>query len=141
MNVQIASAYIEESFNWKTWLKNGDQYFKAACPKGKKSRFTPELRYNLLSMALEGYAMAISDYFDMLPDNHTYTDLMDALERVIPLDPALRKKILAHESFQSICSLDEYQRSIPGEAALLDLTSAICEVAHLAHETCCPTPG
>ena len=66
----------ENKLNWKTWLKNGDQYLKAATPKAKKSRFGTDIRYNLLGMSLEGYIMAILDYHGTLPDNHTFIDLM-----------------------------------------------------------------
>ena len=135
MHVQIESAppVIPD---WMTWLKNGEQYFKAACPEGKKSRFTADLQYNLLSMSLEGYVMAIADYHNCLPYNHTYTDLVDALENVISLDPDLKTRILAHESIQNICSLEDYHRSHPSEEALADLRSAVAQVGEMARQTC-----
>lgn len=137
MNIQIEPRMKEApSPDWVTWLNNGDQYFKAATPQGKKSRFGTDLRYNLLSMSLEGYIMAISGYYRMLPDNHTYTDLMDGLERVIPVDASLKARILKHESIQSICSIEDYHRSHPSEEVLKELKEAIAEIAGIAHQTC-----
>ncbi|HCY87924.1 MAG TPA: hypothetical protein DHV36_22500 [Desulfobacteraceae bacterium] len=135
MNLQIESS-IPEMPDWQTWMRNGNQYFKAACPEGKGSRFSADLQYNLLSMSLEGYVMAISGYHNCLPYNHTFTDLMSALERIIPLDPDLKSRILRHESIQDICSIENYHRSHPTEDALADLRSAVADIGELAREIC-----
>lgn len=122
--------------NWNTWLKNGDQYLKAATPKAKKSRFGADIRYNLLSMSLEGYIMAILDFHNNLPLNHTYYDLVTALETVRPIDAKLKKRILQYENIQSICSIEKYHRSDPTEEELDDLKGAIIEISLMAHQTC-----
>ncbi len=126
----------ENKLNWQTWLKNGDQYLKAATPKGEKSRFGTDIQYNLLSMSFEGYAMAILDYHGTLPDNHTFIDLVTALELVSPLEQSLKGRILKHESLQSICSIDKYSRTDPTEEEIADLREAIQEVSRIAHDKC-----
>lgn len=126
----------ENKLNWETWLKNGDQYLKAATPAGKKSRFGTDIRYNLLSMSLESYIMAILDYNGTLPDNHTFIDLITALEKVMPVDEKLRERILKYESIQSICIIEEYTRSDPSEEDIDDLRGAILEISRLAHDNC-----
>jgi hypothetical protein len=122
--------------NWKVWLKNGDQYLKAATPKGEKSRFGANIRYNLLSMSLEGYIMAILDYHSSLPDNHTYTDLIAGLESVVKIDDDLKKQILLYENIQSICSVDKYHRSEPTEDILTGLKAAVSQIGDMAHTIC-----
>lgn len=122
--------------DWKTWLKNGDQYLKAAIPKGTKSRFGTDVRYNLLSMSLEGYIMAMLDVNQLLPENHTYTDLVAAVETVVPIDYTLKNRILRYENIQSICSLEKYHRCSPTEDEIADLTGAVGEISALAHKTC-----
>ena len=126
----------KSNLNWQTWLKNGDQYLRAATPKSTKSRFGADIRYNLLSMSVEGYVMAILDYHHSLPANHTFTDLIEALELVMPMDEALKKRILRYENIQSICSLETYHRSQPTEEELTDLRDAILEISALAHKIC-----
>ena len=126
----------KHNLNWQTWLKNGDQYLKAATPKGATSRFGADIRYNLLSMSLEGFIMAILDYHHQLPDNHTYMDLMAGLETLMPIDAALKKRILQYENIQSICSIEKYHRSSPTEENIADLKDAITEISVLAHGTC-----
>lgn len=124
------------NLNWETWLVKGDQYLNAATPKGEKSVFRPEIRYNILSMAFESYVMAILDYHHTLPDNHTYTDLMMALETVIPVDENLKYRILKYENIQSICSIEKYHTTSPSESELIDLKAAIVEIYLIAHDTC-----
>jgi hypothetical protein len=126
------------ALNWKTWLKHGDQYLKAATPKGAKSRFDTDIRYNLLSLSLEGYIMAILDYHQDLPFNHTYTDLVTALETVVPVNEALKNRILQYENIQSICSIEKYHRSKPSEEELDDLKGAVIEIRAIAHQKCVP---
>ena len=122
--------------NWHTWLKQGDEYKKAGTPKGSSSRFGTDVRYNLISMSLESYIMAILDFHGTLPDNHTFLDLITALETVMPVNEGLKKRILQYESIQSICSIDKYERVNPTEEEVSDLTGAIEEISVIAHETC-----
>jgi len=124
--------------NWQNWLVQGDQYFKAAKPKNKISRFGTAIRYNLISMSLESYIMSILDFHNTLPDNHSFLDLLTALETVIPLDKELKKRILQYESIQSICSIDKYHRIDPTEEEISDLHEAIDEIRILAHKECVP---
>ncbi len=126
----------ENDLTWEKWLKNADQYLAAATPKGEKSKFGPDLLYNLLSMSLEGYVMAIMDFHDALPENHTFTDLIMAIETVIPLEQDLKNRILGHESIQSICSIDKYQRRSPAQAELADLKDAVQTIGKMAHKVC-----
>lgn len=127
-----------EQINWRRFLKEGDQYLKAATPKTEKSRFNNDIRYNLLSMSLEGYIMAILDFHNSLPDNHTYTDLIDGLEKVMSLDQSLKERILKYENIQSICSIEKYHRSAPSDEDLNDLDGAIREIKELAYNVIQP---
>lgn len=122
-----------KKLNWKTWIKEGDQYLKAY---GTRSKFGTEIRYNLISMSFEAYTMAILDFHNSLPHNHTYSDLMFALEKVIPVDETLKERILKYENIQSICSIEKYHTVKPTEKELLDLKGAIMEISKMAHATC-----
>lgn len=127
----------KEKLDWKTWLAQGDQYLKAGTPKdGKKSKFGGEIRYNVLSMSLESYVMAILDFHQNLPDNHTYTDLMDGLDRVIKVDPKLRERILKYENIQEICSVEKFHINAPSDEELNDLHGAIVEMSTIAKDIC-----
>ncbi len=126
----------ESIINWQTWLVQGDQYLRASIPKNSKSKFGTEILYNLLSMSLESYIMALLDIHNSLPDNHTYTDLIEALDTVIQIDPDLRSKILQYENIQSICSVDKYYTRKPSNEEITDLREAIVELKQIAHSEC-----
>ncbi len=139
MTVQLQSRMTHASLDWKKWLKEGDQYFKSVSPDGRKSRFGTDIRYNLLSMALESYIMAIMDFHHTLPDNHTYTDLIEGLEQVMAVDPDLKSRILKYENIQSICSIEQYHREHqPEETDINNLRGAVLEIRTMAHDVCCP---
>jgi len=126
---------ISTDLNWETWLKNGDQYLKAA-GTSNNSRFETDIVYNLLGMSLEGYVMAILDIHNSLPENHTFTDLMNALETVCPVNIELRKRILDYENIQSICSVEKYHRQKPAKHEVHELRKAVKEIGSLAHKIC-----
>lgn len=127
-----------QKLNWETWLKEGDQYLGAATPKGMNSRFGAKIRYNLLSMSMEKYIMAMLDFHKTMPENHTYTDLFDALDTVMKVDDGLKTRILKYENIQSICSIEKYHTTAPTEEELSELHAAINELNDLAHQTCSP---
>lgn len=126
---------ITTYLTWEKWLKNGDQYLKAS-GSSRKMRFDTDIVYNLLGLSLEGYVMAILDAHNSLPENHTFTDLMDALDSVCPIDPELRASILKYESLQSICSVDKYLRQKPTVEAVNELRHSVEQIGQLAHKVC-----
>ena len=128
--------FVNSRLEWQEWLRNGDQYLKAATPRGKTSRFRPEIQYNLLALSLEGYIMAILGFHNSLPFNHTFTDLLDGLETLIPVDKDLKARILKYENIQSICSIEKYARQQPSRADLADLKDAVTRIGQMAHELC-----
>lgn len=126
----------ESKLNWETWLAQGDQYLKAATPKSGVSKFGTEIRYNLISMSLEAYVMAIMGFHKKLPENHTYSDLIYGLETVVPLNKTLKNRILQYENIQSICSIEKYHTITPSEDELIDLKGAVIEISGMAHNVC-----
>lgn len=121
---------------WQSWLIHGDKYLKASKPRGVKNRFGTEIVYNLLSMSLESYIMAIMDFHQKLPENHTYTDLFRGLDTVMNVDPVLKARILQYENIQSICSIEKYHRTSPSHEEIDDLKDALIEIRDMAHLAC-----
>ena len=83
-------------------------------------KFTPSVLYNITAMALEKFVMATCMYHDSLPENHTLTDLMDAVVKHVPVDESVSKAILQFENVQQLCSLEDYERKeiAPDDLAL-----------------------
>ena len=126
----------EKTDNWQSWLVKADQYMKAAAPEGRQSKFNAAIRYNMLSMSFESYVMAMMDFHKTLPQNHTFTDLIEGLESVMPVSDSLKQRILKYENIQSICSIEKYHTSDPTNEELVDLQEAIVEIGAIAHRIC-----
>lgn len=124
--------------SWETWLSQATEYEKAAGGTTTPSRFSPAIQYNLIALALEGYVMAMASRHGSLPENHTFTDLIRAWERVAPLDPALKSVILKYEDMQSICSLDGYRRFEPTLRDIQELRTAVSALGKIVKQTCLP---
>jgi hypothetical protein len=106
----------KEEESWIVWLKEGRQFMKAG--SGRKGRFNTIIRYNLLAMAFEKFVMAILGYHMALPLNHTFTDLIEALEEIRPLDPETREILLGLEKRQEICS---FENGVTGDVSEEDI--------------------
>ena len=89
-----------------------------------------------MSMAFESYVMGMLDYHQSLPDNHTYTDLIFALDKIVPLESSLKNRILKYENIQSICSVDKFQILEPTDDELADLYAAIKDISIMAYAVC-----
>jgi len=116
------------------FLEEGDQYLKAALGGLRRPQvFTPEILYNLLAMAVEKHFMALLTVRGTLPENHTFTDLVDAARQVVGLDADLEAELLALETFQNLCpAFDGYARTAPDTQTIDRLVAAALRVQSLA---------
>lgn len=122
--------------SWPEWIESGDRYIAASGASDKPSRFAGSLRYNLIALAFESYAMAMLDFIKILPENHTISDLITALQRYIVLDSGLAERILSYERFQRICSFIDYERTEAGPKELDAFAEAVRELGVMAHIQC-----
>ena len=124
--------------NWHTWLGEAMQFERAGRGKdGAPSKLAPVIVYNLYAMALEKYAMAILDYHNKMPDNHTFSDLIDGLEKVVGLDEQLRKRVLDLERQQQICAFDDnFQTAGVDLNVTMEFDDVIREFGRFAREQC-----
>lgn len=121
--------------NYNSWLDKGNKYFSGVQGKnGNPCKLSPTIQYNLVCLAFESYVMAILDFHSKLPENHSITDLLDALETVMPIDLDLRNKIIKYEEVQLICPLIEYNRRDPSIEEVDGFKLSIKEIATLANK-------
>jgi HEPN domain-containing protein len=69
--------------------------------------------FNVASLALERYLVALAYLHDMEPYNHNYTCLMDTVEMVIDVPEELNKEIRSLDEIFGICSIDDYYHGEP----------------------------
>lgn len=119
---------------WSIWLREGKQYLKAG--SGKNNKFNNEILYNLLAMSLEKLVMAILGFKMSLPFNHTFTDLMEALEKIVPIEKEFKDTILSLEKKQELCSFDEYIRTDISNEDIVSLRAAVIKIMEMAEGIC-----
>jgi nitrogenase-associated protein len=124
----------KEEESWSIWLKEGQQFMKAG--SGRKGRFNTIIRYNLLAMAFEKFVMAILGYHMALPLNHTFTDLIEALEGIRPLDPETREILLGLEKRQEICSFENVVTGDVSEEDIQIMAETIGRFESMAENLC-----
>jgi len=91
--------------------------------------------FNVASVALENYLIALCDLYGVEPGNHNYTCLMDAVETIIDISEELNKEIRSLDLIFGICSLENYYHGIPEESDS-DRVLAMCnEVRQLFDQT------
>jgi hypothetical protein len=83
------------------------------------------LIFNVASLAIECYLIALCSYFKTMPFNHNYNALMDAAAEVITFTPQLSQQIRALDTIFGICSLENYHHGTP-ETADAESTLTIC---------------
>lgn len=81
--------------------------------------------FNVASVALENYLIALCELYGIEPRNHNYICLMDAAEEAIAIPPALNQAIRSLDEIFGICSIDNYHHGIP-EPADSDRVLAMC---------------
>ena len=119
------------------YLIDGRKYKKAAGGKdGKPSKWDSSTRYNLYAMSIEKYMMAILVQKKDLADNHTFTDLIDSVERHVSLPEDLKSELLALEQVQSICSVFDYYREKPTDDVVERLKLATERIGIVAEDIC-----
>lgn len=95
-------------------LAEGEGFFRVVERSHLKPKvFTPEIVHNLLSMAMEKFAMAILMHRGELPDNHTFFDLVTALKAIVPMSAEIEAALLAVDEESDLCSLEIRQTKIP----------------------------
>ena len=101
--------------DWHKYLGEGEKYLDLAQGAAARRRevFTPNIIYNVTAMAIEKYLMGLLMYHGTLAENHTMRDLLDAVERVAGPQPQFAEDFRYLDSFQDICSLENYRCSEP----------------------------
>jgi hypothetical protein len=83
------------------------------------------LVFNVASIAVECYLIALCAFYGSMPFNHNYGSLMDSAEEVIKFDPQLSADIRDLDKIFGICSLDNYYHGTPTDQDAEDIMS-IC---------------
>ncbi|TKB24377.1 HEPN domain-containing protein [Desulfopila sp. IMCC35006] len=103
--------------NWRDYRRDGEQFLHTATAahEKKKRGFSTDTLYNVTCMAIEKLIMAFLMKNGDLAENHTMADLLRALQLHLGDIPELAEKLMYMDTFQEICSLDNFTIHIPSE--------------------------
>lgn len=82
--------------------------------------------FNVASLALERYLVALCYLHDMEPYNHNYTCLMDTVEMFMEVAEELNNEIRSLDEIFGICSIDDYFHGDP-EVSDMERIMVMCE--------------
>ena len=96
------------------YLTEGDRYLKVVVNAHKRPEiFDGEMRFSLLTMAIEKHVMALLMSTGTLPPNHTFVDLLDGLKWVVPVSEEVDAQLRQLDRHESMCGLGVSNRPIP----------------------------
>jgi len=124
---------------YQSVLKEANGYYSAA--KGgynKQKKFSTDLTFSIMAMAIEKYLVAILLADDILPEGHTVSGLIEEIERKMPLDEEMKKHLLKVDEYMFLCSLDAFKAKTPTAEEMEDLFIQVENLKTLANEKAMP---
>lgn len=94
----------------------------------------PSLVFNIASVALERYLVALCDLYGAEVRNHNYITLMRTVETIVDVPKDLNQRIKAMDWIFGICSIDEYRHPNPDESDMENVLTLCDEVKKLFDE-------
>jgi hypothetical protein len=126
---------IKQIDNWRDYRTDGEKFLHTAIEahKKKKKAFSTDTLYNITCMAIEKMVMAFLMKNGDLAENHTMADLLRALQLYLGDIPDLKEKLMFMDSFQEICSLENFTIHIPSEKDVIKMIAIGKDVQTLLH--------
>lgn len=127
--IEIGSEIIdEEAFTID--YNDAEAYYKRAL-QFKSQGVKSSVVFNVASVALERYLVALCDLYGEEPRNHNYITLMKTVETLVDVPKELNKRIKAMDWIFGICSIDEYRHPNPDETDMENALYLCVEVKKL----------
>lgn len=121
--------------NWQDYRRDGEKFLQTATKAHDKKRkaFSTDTLYNVTCMAIEKLIMAFLMKNGDLAENHTMADLLRALQLHLGDIPDLSEKLMYLDTFQEICSLENFTIHIPSEEDVVKMLAIGEDVRTLLH--------
>jgi len=127
--IEFESKMIDEESFALNYADAEGYYHRALQFQANKQR--PSLAFNIASVALERYLVALCDLYGEDPRNHNYITLMRTVETLVDVPKDLNKRIKAMDWIFGICSIDEYRHPNPDETDMENALVLCVEVQKL----------
>ena len=127
--IEIESKMIDEESFAINYADAKSYYHRAL--QFQAEGYRPSLAFNIASVALERYLVALCDLYGEDPRNHNYITLMRTVETLVEVPKELNKRIKAMDWIFGICSIDEYRHPNPDEKDMENALVLCVEVQKL----------
>ncbi|NOR23490.1 MAG: HEPN domain-containing protein [Desulforhopalus sp.] len=121
--------------NWRDYRRDGEKFLHTATEayNKKKKAFSTDTLYNVTCIAIEKLIMAFLMKNGDLAENHTMADLLRALQLHLGDIPDLAEKLMYLDTFQEICSLDNFTIHTPSEEDVVKMLAIGGDVRVVLH--------
>ena len=130
----LSFSSIRPITGWEKFLKEGKEYLRTAeaAYRRQKNIFTPEILYNLITMAIEKFFMAALMRHGTMPYNHTMVDMVESMEETFPdAIQGIRDDLMKLDTYQDICDPYDFTIIAPDREeipSMLDLAERMLDL-------------
>jgi HEPN domain-containing protein len=116
-------------------IKGANGYFKTAIRAFyKKSVFSDELIFNILTMSIEKYLVGLLMSIGIMPANHVIKYLLEETEEHFKIDVSIQKHLAAIDDYLYLCSVDNFTKNTPPREDLEKMINAVEKLKFFVQE-------
>lgn len=120
---------------WKEFYDEAKGYHKAVKSAVEKGKYNPETNYNIITMSVEKYLVAVLFYVDIPATNHTLSGLVAEVKfQGHHFSDELESEISFIDSFQYICSIEGFEMREPSQSDVERMTKALNQLGSWAEK-------
>jgi HEPN domain-containing protein len=108
-----------------------------------EAKQSPSLVFNVASVALERYLVALCELYGVEPMNHNFIGLAKEVSRLVEIPHELSRDIRSIDHIFGICFLEEYYHGTPDTADMekvLRLCNEVHQLIKISANDRCSTP-
>jgi len=124
-----------EITGYDVMIKGADSYYASAKKAFyKEGKFTNELVFNILTMAVEKYLVGLLMSKGVMPMNHVIKYLLNETEEYFTLDKSVHHHLEKVDEYLYICSLEDFTKKVPDKDELENILSALETLKVFVHK-------
>ncbi|MDR3340903.1 MAG: hypothetical protein LBT25_12600 [Candidatus Symbiothrix sp.] len=116
--LNFANLFEEDYHDAKAYHRRALQYMEA--------RQSPSLVFNVASVSLERYLVAICERYGVEPMNHNFISLMKDVDKLVDIPHEVSREIRSLDHIFGICFLEDYYHGTP-QVADMEKVLRLCD--------------
>ena len=120
---------------YDTMIKGADSYYGSAKRSFEKgTKFSEELVFNILTMAVEKYLVGLMMSVGEMPANHVIKHLLVEADGHFKIDESIIESLSKVDDYLYICSMDDFTNRVPDKKELAIILEAVEKLKTFVHE-------